>query len=110
MTTYRMARLMAQDGRLENAWLENEAGDSRALGRRSQGRPGDGQRREELGDATVVPGSVHLHTHGGGGATYSTTDPEEARKAAAFHAKHGTTTTMASLVTAPLDDIVSQTA
>ena len=110
MTTYRMARLVTPDDLLENAWIQIEDGDVRALGRRSEGMPADGRRPEELGDVTVVPGFVDIHTHGGGGATYSTTDPEEARKAAAFHAKHGTTTTMASLVTAPLDDIVSQTA
>jgi N-acetylglucosamine-6-phosphate deacetylase len=110
MTTYRMARLVTPDDVLENAWLQVVDGDILALGLRSQGMPADGRRPEDLGDVTVVPGFVDTHTHGGGGATYSTTDPEEARKVAAFHAKHGTTTTMASLVTAPLDDLVSQTA
>lgn len=110
MTTYRMARLVTPDDVLENAWLQVVDGDILALGLRSQGMPADGQRPEDLGDVTVVPGFVDIHTHGGGGATYSTTDPEQARKVAAFHAKHGTTTTMASLVTAPLDDLVSQTA
>jgi N-acetylglucosamine-6-phosphate deacetylase len=110
MTTYRMARLVTPDDVLENAWLQVVDGYILALGPRSRGMPADGQRPENLGDVTVVPGFVDIHTHGGGGATYSTTDPEEARKVAAFHAKHGTTTTMASLVTAPLDDLVSQTA
>jgi N-acetylglucosamine-6-phosphate deacetylase len=110
MTTYRMARLVTPDDVLENAWLQVVDGGILAVGLRSQGMPADGERPEDLGDVTVVPGFVDIHTHGGGGATYSTTDPEEARKVAAFHAKHGTTTTMASLVTAPLDDLVSQTA
>ncbi|MDX6238748.1 MAG: N-acetylglucosamine-6-phosphate deacetylase [Kribbellaceae bacterium] len=110
MTTYRVARLVTPDDVLENAWLQVVDGGILAVGLRSQGMPADGERPEDLGDVTVVPGFVDIHTHGGGGATYSTTDPEEARKVAAFHAKHGTTTTMASLVTAPLDDLVSQTA
>jgi N-acetylglucosamine-6-phosphate deacetylase len=110
MTTYRMARLVTPDDVLENAWLQVVDGGILAVGLRSQGMPADGERPEDLGDVTVVPGFVDIHTHGGGGATYSTTDPAEARKVAAFHAKHGTTTTMASLVTAPLDDLVSQTA
>ncbi len=59
---------------------------------------------------TVVPGSSTSTRTAVAGSTYSTTDPEEARKVAAFHAKHGTTTTMASLVTGPLDELVSQTA
>jgi N-acetylglucosamine-6-phosphate deacetylase len=110
MTTYRVARLVTPDDVLDNSWIQVVDGDIKAFGRRSDGMPADGQRPEDLGGVTVVPGFVDIHTHGGGGATYSTTDPEEARKVAAFHAKHGTTTTMASLVTSPLDDLVSQTA
>jgi N-acetylglucosamine-6-phosphate deacetylase len=110
MTTYRVARLVTPDDVLDNAWIQVNDGDIMSFGRRSDGMPADGQRPEDLGDVTVVPGFVDIHTHGGGGATYSTTDPEEAGKVAAFHARHGTTTTMASLVTAPLDDLVSQTA
>ncbi|GAA2879905.1 N-acetylglucosamine-6-phosphate deacetylase [Pseudonocardia halophobica] len=54
----------------------------------------------ELGATVVVPGFVDLHVHGGGGAAYMTGDPEEAARAVAFHRAHGTTTTLASLVTA----------
>ncbi|MGW6282293.1 N-acetylglucosamine-6-phosphate deacetylase [Kribbella sp. NPDC055071] len=110
MTTYRVGRVVTSDDVLENAWIQVVDEDIRAFGRRSEGMPADGQRPQDLGDVTVVPGFVDIHTHGGGGSSYSTTDPEEARKVAAFHAKHGTTTTLASLVSSPLDDLVSQTA
>ncbi len=110
MTTYRVGRLVTPDDVLENAWIQVVDEDILAFGRRSEGMPADGKRPEDLGDVTVVPGFVDIHTHGGGGSTYSTTDPEEARKVAAFHARHGTTTTLASLVTSPLDDLISQTA
>ncbi|HEY9337672.1 MAG TPA: amidohydrolase family protein, partial [Kribbella sp.] len=110
MTTYRVGRVVTPDDVLENAWIQVDGEDIRAFGRRSEGMPADGKRPEDLGDVTVVPGFVDIHTHGGGGSTYSTVDPEEARKVAAFHAKHGTTTTLASLVTAPLDELVAQTA
>jgi N-acetylglucosamine-6-phosphate deacetylase len=59
----------------------------------------------ELGDAVLVPGFVDLHTHGGGGAAYTTGDPEEARRALAFHRAHGTTSSLASLVTASPTDL-----
>jgi len=49
----------------------------------------------------LVPGFVDIHTHGGGGHTFTTGDPEAARQAAAFHLAHGTTTLVASLVSAP---------
>ncbi len=110
MTTYLTARLVIPGEVMENAWLQVTGDRITRLGGRTDGMPADGQRPVDLGDVTVVPGFVDIHTHGGGGATYSTTDPEEAREAAHFHALHGTTTTMASLVTAPLDVLVEQTA
>ena len=56
----------------------------------------------------VVPGFVDPHVHGGGGHDYATDDPQTAVAARAFHAAHGTTTGLASLVTAPLDVLVQQ--
>ncbi|BCB85557.1 N-acetylglucosamine-6-phosphate deacetylase [Phytohabitans suffuscus] len=53
------------------------------------------------GDRWVVPGFVDIHTHGGGGHTFTTGDAAAAREAAAFHLRHGTTTLLASLVSAP---------
>ena len=61
--------------------------------------------RGDVGGAWLLPGFVDMHVHGGGGATYTSGDADEARAAAAFHRSHGTTTTMASLVTAGLDDL-----
>lgn len=51
-----------------------------------------------LPDATVVPGFVDGHAHGGGGASFSS-GPDGAATVAAAHLAHGTTTMMASLVT-----------
>ncbi|SCL20766.1 N-acetylglucosamine 6-phosphate deacetylase [Micromonospora nigra] len=51
----------------------------------------------------IVPGFVDMHTHGGGGHTFTTGDPGQARDAAAFHLRHGTTTLLASLVSSPFE-------
>ena len=56
----------------------------------------------------TVPGFVDTHGHGGGGHDYATLDADEARVARAFHRAHGTTTALASLVTADLDTLVAQ--
>ena len=56
----------------------------------------------------VVPGFVDTHGHGGGGHNYATLDADEARATRAFHRRHGTTTALASLVTADLDTLVAQ--
>jgi N-acetylglucosamine-6-phosphate deacetylase len=52
---------------------------------------------------TAVPGFVDIHVHGGGGATFTTGDAAAARVAAAHHLRHGTTTVLASLVSAPFE-------
>jgi N-acetylglucosamine-6-phosphate deacetylase len=49
----------------------------------------------------ILPAFVDIHVHGGGGHTFTTGDPAQARAVARFHAAHGTTTMLASLVTAP---------
>jgi N-acetylglucosamine-6-phosphate deacetylase len=51
----------------------------------------------------IVPGFVDIHTHGGGGHTFTTGDADAARGAAAFHLAHGTTTLLASLVSSPYE-------
>ena len=61
----------------------------------------------DLPDAVVVPGFVDIHVHGGGGASYLDGDVAEIMRAARFHRGHGTTTTLASLVTAGADDLLT---
>jgi len=58
----------------------------------------------------VVPGFVDTHVHGGGGFDYATEDPEVALRARAFHAAYGTTTSLASLVTASIEVLCRQLA
>lgn len=69
-----------------------------------------GSPAERVIDGWVVPGFVDTHGHGGGGATYATTDGDEARRAREFHRDHGTTTAIASLVTSDLDTLAAQVA
>jgi N-acetylglucosamine-6-phosphate deacetylase len=57
----------------------------------------------------IVPGFVDIHVHGGGGYTFTTGDPEQARGTAAFHLAHGTTTMLASLVSSPYDLMLAAT-
>jgi N-acetylglucosamine-6-phosphate deacetylase len=57
----------------------------------------------------IVPGFVDIHVHGGGGYTFTTADPEQARGAASFHLAHGTTTLLASLVSSPYELMLEAT-
>ena len=61
----------------------------------------------ELPGALVVPGFVDIHVHGGGGASYLDGDASEVLRAADFHRRHGTAVTLASLVTAAPDPLLT---
>jgi N-acetylglucosamine-6-phosphate deacetylase len=61
----------------------------------------------DLPDAVVVPGFVDIHVHGGDGASYTDGNASEIVRAARFHRRHGTTTTLASLVTASAADLLA---
>lgn len=57
--------------------------------------------------ATVVPGFVDTHVHGGGGGAFDG-GADGARAAATFHRRRGTTTLVASLVSDQVDALESQ--
>ncbi len=60
---------------------------------------------------TLLPGLVDLHCHGGGGAGFpDALDAADVRRAADEHLRHGTTSLVASLVTAPRDVLLARTA
>lgn len=59
----------------------------------------------------VLPGLVDLHCHGGGGAGFpEATTLDDVARAADEHLRHGTTTLVASLVTAAADELLARTA
>jgi N-acetylglucosamine-6-phosphate deacetylase len=58
----------------------------------------------------VLPGFVDVHVHGGGGASFTEGPADDARRAAEFHRQHGSTTIVASLVTAPVAELEARAA
>jgi N-acetylglucosamine-6-phosphate deacetylase len=58
----------------------------------------------------VVPGFVDVHCHGGGGVAFGGARPQDVAKAVRTHRAHGTTTLLASLVSAPVTELVEQVA
>lgn len=89
---------------LRPGWIEVSDGLLTAVGSGPPARPAD----VDLGAATVVPGFVDTHLHGGGGANFSAAEPAETATAVAFHRGQGTTTLVASLVTAGPEDLLRQ--
>ncbi len=90
------------DGQISRpGWLETFGERILACGSGSPPGPVD----REFPDCTVVPGFIDMHVHGGGGASYTDTDGITA--AAEFHLRHGTTTTLASLVTTSPAELIA---
>ncbi|OMB84620.1 N-acetylglucosamine-6-phosphate deacetylase [Mycolicibacterium conceptionense] len=89
---------------LQPGWFEVSGPVVQALGRGSPPRPAD----RDLGSVTVVPGFVDTHVHGGGGGSFSVASESDTAAAVALHRRHGTTTMIASLVTAGPDDLLRQ--
>jgi N-acetylglucosamine-6-phosphate deacetylase len=62
--------------------------------------------RLDAAGCTVVPGFIDIHVHGGDGADFMDATLDAIDTACAFHARGGTTALLATLRTAPVDDIV----
>ena len=58
-------------------------------------------------DAVLLPGLIDLHCHGAAGVDFPNAGEDEARRALAFLHGRGTTTLLASLVTAPREVLLS---
>ncbi|MES3022666.1 MAG: N-acetylglucosamine-6-phosphate deacetylase [Pseudomonadota bacterium] len=58
------------------------------------------------GDDYIIPGFIDLHVHGGGGQDIME-GGDAPHTIAALHAKHGTTSMLATTMTAPPEDIVA---
>ncbi len=100
--------MVAGDRVLDRGWVRVEGARIVEVG--DGAAPGDDATPDghiDLGGAWLVPGFVDIHVHGGGGASFCAGDPAQARRAAEFHRSHGSTTIIASLVTASASDLLA---
>ncbi|MEZ0070962.1 N-acetylglucosamine-6-phosphate deacetylase [Planotetraspora sp. GP83] len=103
------ARVVTPRRVLDPGWIVIEADTIIGVGRGDPPPTADGP-VHDLGGRFVLPGFIDLHMHGGGGAQITTDDPEEILTAVAFHRRHGTTSTLASLVTDQIDRMAASVA
>jgi N-acetylglucosamine-6-phosphate deacetylase len=93
---------------LRPGWIDVENGLVLAVGAGDPPRPPD----HPLGAVTAVPGFVDMHVHGGGGGMFPTADFSQTAAATAtavgLHLRHGSTTMIASLVTAHPVELLAQ--
>ncbi|MGH8889872.1 MAG: N-acetylglucosamine-6-phosphate deacetylase [Acidothermaceae bacterium] len=113
MTLLRNVTLVRPNAVISNGWLLTTGERITAFGSSADEVPGNEFANStsetfDLGGAYIVPGFVDMHVHGGGGASFTTGDPQEALRAIDFHRAHGTTTNIASGVTAAIPDLEKQ--
>ena len=77
------------------------------IGDIGQGAPPQiGGERLDLGGLTLAPGFIDLHAHGALGRDTMDADPAALREMAAFYARHGVTSFLATTMTAPQEQIL----
>ena len=102
-TLLRAARAVDARGMTADAWILLD-GDAIASVGSGRDAPPAG-RTVDLGDVTLVPGSLDLHVHGGAGGSHDD-GADGIRTAVALHRRHGTTRSVLSLVANPVPDLV----
>jgi N-acetylglucosamine-6-phosphate deacetylase len=104
-------RVVTPGGILSPGWIRLAGNliDAVGSGEPPEPRPA-GLPVTDLRGRWVLPGFVDMHVHGGGGTSFTEGPADDARRAAEFHRRHGSTTIVASLVTAPLTELEARAA
>ena len=104
-------RVVTPGGVLSPGWIRLAGGLIDAVGPGEPPEPPPaGLPVTDLRGRWVLPGFVDMHVHGGGGTSFTEGSADDARNAAEFHRRHGSTTIVASLVTAPVAELEARAA
>jgi N-acetylglucosamine-6-phosphate deacetylase len=102
MTILSGARVVTPAGVLEPAWVEVTGG---LISRLETSTAPAGSL--DLEGGWLLPGFLDLHVHGGGGHDFAAS-AEDMAAGVAFHRRHGTTSTLVSLMAGPVDAMCEQ--
>ena len=98
--------LVLPSGIVPEGWVEIDGPTIIGLGAGAPPRPAD----VHLDGGHLSPGFIDIHSHGGGGASVVGADPTAVARFAEAHRQHGTTTIVASLVSATFDSLAHDVA
>jgi len=103
-------RLVTEDSVIDDGIVVVADGIIKYAGATQDYLPGtDATAMPPASDTLILPGLVDIHNHGGGGASFpDATDAETVRTGAAEHLRHGTTTLLASTVTASREVLLAR--
>jgi N-acetylglucosamine-6-phosphate deacetylase len=110
MTVYAGARVVTPADVLDPGWIAVEDGRIAGIGAGWPSPGGPADPVTDLHGQWVLPGFVDIHVHGGGGASFTEGGADDARRAAGFHRRNGSTRIIASLVTAPVGELAERAA
>jgi N-acetylglucosamine-6-phosphate deacetylase len=100
------ASLVTPSGIVAQGWVEIDGERIAAVGQGTPPRAAD----VVLDGGYLSPGFIDIHSHGGGGASVVGADPQAVAQFARAHRQHGTTTIVASLVSAYYDSLAHDVA
>lgn len=101
-------QMLHADGVLSPGWMRIEGDRIVETGKGTAPDPAADEQSMHV--AVLSPGFVDQHCHGAAGASFDTTDPSQAERVIAAHARHGSTSLVASLVTASPADLAARIA
>lgn len=101
------ATILDATGRRDDAWIRISGAFITAVGSDDSWRAVEDDEVIDAQGQWLVPGFIDLHVHGGGGHSFQD-DGEAISKALATHRVSGTTRSLISLVTTPLEDLTRQ--
>lgn len=103
-TVVHASRILTPEEELTDAIVVVEDGRITALGHRDEVRVPAGAADYVAGGMTIVPGFIDLHIHGAGGHDVMEASARSLDRITSTVARHGTTSMVATTVTAPIED------
>jgi len=103
-TVIHASRILTPDDEITDGVIVVEGGQITGLGHRDEMRLPPGAFDYVATGMTVVPGFVDVHIHGAGGHDFMEATPRTLDRITAAVARHGTTSLVATTVSAPIDE------
>ncbi len=103
-TVIHASRILTPDEEISDGIIVVEESRIAALGHRDTIRTPEGATDYVASGMTVVPGFVDVHIHGAGGHDFMEANARALDRITATVARHGTTSVVATTVTAPIED------
>ncbi len=102
------ARVLAPAGTIEQGYVRIQDGKITAIGAVAEldGGSADLERIDAQG-AWLIPGFVDVHVHGGANHDFMDADADGIREITKFHASNGTTSMLATTLTAPREELTA---